>query len=105
MRNNGAIPGLADDDVVELPACIDRDGAHPLPRAPLEPLLLGLVAHVAAYERLAVTAARTRTAVDVRHALLAHPLVGQWDMARELPGRLDIGMADDAQLAVGGNGE
>jgi 6-phospho-beta-glucosidase len=45
---------------------------------------------VAAYERLAVNAARTRTEVDVRHALLAHPLVGQWDMARELPGLLDI---------------
>jgi 6-phospho-beta-glucosidase len=91
VRNDGAIPGLADDDVVEVPACIDRDGAHPLPRAPLEPLLLGLVQHAAAYERLAVTAARTRSAVDVRHALLAHPLVGQWEMARELPGLLDIG--------------
>ena len=90
VRNDGAIPGLADDDVVELPACIDKDGAHPLPRAPLEPLLLGLVQHTAAYERLAVTAARTRTEVDVRHALLAHPLVGQWEMARELPGLLDL---------------
>ena len=66
------------------------DGAHPLPRAPLEPLLLGLVQHVAAYERLAVTAAQTRSEVDVRRALLAHPLVGQWDMARELPELLDI---------------
>jgi 6-phospho-beta-glucosidase len=90
VRNDGAIPGLADDDVVEVPACIDADGAHPLPRVPLEPLLLGLVQHVAAYERLAVAAARTRTDVDVRRALLAHPLVGQWDMARELPGLLGI---------------
>jgi 6-phospho-beta-glucosidase len=90
VRNDGAIPGLADDDVVEVPACIDSDGAHPLPREPLEPLLLGLVQHVAAYERLAVTAARTRTEVDVRHALLAHPLVGQWEMARALPGLLGI---------------
>ena len=63
--------------------------------APLAPLLLGLVQHVAAYERLAVTAAQTRTDVDVRHALLAHPLVGQWDMANELPGLLDIAMQDN----------
>jgi 6-phospho-beta-glucosidase len=90
VRNDGAILGLADDDVVEVPAIIDADGAHPLPRAPLEPLLLGLVQHVAAYERLAVTAAQTRTEVDVRHALLAHPLVGQWEMASALPGLLDI---------------
>jgi len=90
VRNGGAIPGLADDDLVELPARIDRDGAHPLPQAPLEPLLLGLVQHVAAYERLTVTAARTRTQVDVRRALLTHPLVGQWTLANVLPGVLDI---------------
>jgi 6-phospho-beta-glucosidase len=90
VRNDGALPGLRDDDVVELPARIDRDGAHPLPQAPLDPALLGLVQHVAAYERLAVRAARTRAATDVRRALLAHPLVGQWDMARALPDLLDI---------------
>ena len=50
---------------------------------------------MAAYERLAVTAAQTRTDVDVRHALLAHPLVGQWDMANELPGLLDIATQDN----------
>jgi 6-phospho-beta-glucosidase len=50
---------------------------------------------VAAYERLAVTAAQTRADVDVRHALLAHPLVGQWDMAHELPGLLDIATQDN----------
>ena len=36
---------------------VDRDGAHPLPQPPLAPELLGLVQHVAAYERLAVAAA------------------------------------------------
>ena len=34
VRNDGALPGLADDDVVEVPARIDRDGAHPLRQAP-----------------------------------------------------------------------
>jgi 6-phospho-beta-glucosidase len=90
VRNDGAVPGLADDDLVELPANIDREGAHPLPQPPLGPLLLGLVQHVAAYERLAVTAAHTRHPADARRALLAHPLVGQWDMARELPELLGL---------------
>jgi 6-phospho-beta-glucosidase len=94
VRNEGAITGLADDDLVELPANIDIEGAHPLPQAPLPPLLLGLVQHVAAYERLSVTAASTRSAIDVRQALLAHPLVGQWDKARALPGLLDIAMRE-----------
>ena len=29
VRNGGAIPNLPDDDVVEVPARVDRDGAHP----------------------------------------------------------------------------
>src|SRR5439155_9714663 len=37
VRNDGAIPDLPDDAVVEVPARIDRDGAHPLPLAPLAP--------------------------------------------------------------------
>jgi 6-phospho-beta-glucosidase len=89
-RNSGALPGLADDDLVELPARIDRDGAHPLAQSPLDPVMLGLVQHVAAYERLAVRAARTRSTADVRRALLAHPLVGEWEMAVSLPELLDI---------------
>ena len=48
-------------------------------RTPLAPELLGLVQHVAAYERLAREAAVTRDPVTARKALLAHPLVGQID--------------------------
>ena len=78
VRNDGTLGGLADDDVVEVPARVDGDGAHPLPQPPLAPELLGLVQHVAAYERLAAEAAVTRELSAARKALLAHPLVGQW---------------------------
>jgi 6-phospho-beta-glucosidase len=81
VPNLGAIPGLADDDVVEAPARIDSAGAHLLRQPALAPDMLGLVQHVAAYERLAVRAATTREPADVRRALLCHPLVGQWDKA------------------------
>jgi 6-phospho-beta-glucosidase len=84
VPNAGLLPGLADDDVVEVPARVDRSGPHPLPQPPLAPELLGLVQHVAAYERLAVRAALSRDPADIRKALLAHPLVGQWDLAVEL---------------------
>src|SRR6478672_9851055 len=80
VRNNGALAGLADDDVVELPARIGADGPEPLPQPPLAPELLGLVQHVAAYERLTVRAARSRDPVDARKALLAHPLIGQVEL-------------------------
>src|SRR4051794_14219829 len=61
VRNGGgALPGLEPDDAVELPARIVSDGPEPLPQPPLKPELLGLVQHVAAYERLAARAAVTR---------------------------------------------
>ena len=88
VRNAGALTGLADDDVVEVPARVTREGATPLPQEPLAPELLGLVQHTSAYERLAVTAALSRDEVDVKKALLAHPLVGQYAVAEDLLSRM-----------------
>jgi 6-phospho-beta-glucosidase len=81
VRNDGAIPGLPDDAVVEIPARIDRDGAHPLPLAPLAPEMLGLVEQAKAYERLTVEAALTGSRDAALKALLANPLVGRWRVA------------------------
>jgi 6-phospho-beta-glucosidase len=88
MRNGDTIAGLAADDVVEVPARVGVDGPVPLPQAPLASELLGLVQHVAAYERLTVRAALTRDEVDARKALLAHPLIGQLELIDGLLERL-----------------
>jgi 6-phospho-beta-glucosidase len=88
VRNGTAVAGLAEDDVVELPARVDAHGAQPLAQRPLAPELHGLVAHVAAYERLAVQAAVSGSRVVARKALLAHPLVGQWGKVEPLLGHL-----------------
>ncbi len=88
VRNEGALEGLADDDVVEVPARVGRDGPQPLPQPPLAPELLGLVQHVAAYERLTVRAALSRDPADARKALLAHPLIGQVELVDGLLDRL-----------------
>jgi 6-phospho-beta-glucosidase len=79
VRNEGTLAGLADDDVVEVPARVRRDGPVALPQRPLAPELLGLVQHVAAYERLTARAAVTGDPADAKKALLAHPLIGQYD--------------------------
>src|SRR5436190_1814608 len=47
VRNNATLAGLAEDDVVEVPARIRSSGPVPLPQDPLAPELLGLVQHVA----------------------------------------------------------
>ena len=84
VRNDGALPGLPDDAVVEVPARVDAAGAHPLPQAPLAPELLGLVQQAKAYERLAVEAAVTGDRTAARKALLANPLVGDYRVAAPL---------------------
>jgi 6-phospho-beta-glucosidase len=88
VRSGGALPGLADDDVIEVPARIGAGGAAPMAQPPLAPELLGLVQHVAAYERLTVQAALSRDPVDARKALLAHPLIGQVELVDGLLDRL-----------------
>ena len=67
---------------------MEADGFVPLPQPPLAPELLGLVQHVAAYERLAASRGDRRDAVVARKALLAHPLIGQDATAGELLDRL-----------------
>ena len=88
IRNNGVVPGLANDDVVEVPARVENGRLAPLPQAPLAPELLGLAQHVAAYERLAARAAVTADPADARRALLAHPLIGQHPLNDDLVERL-----------------
>jgi 6-phospho-beta-glucosidase len=81
VRNGGAVAGLPPEAVIELPARVDRDGAHPLPQTPLAPELLGLVQQVAAYEQLAVAAARSGDRRVALTALLANPLVADYEVA------------------------
>jgi len=88
IRNDGTIEGLAEDDVVEIPARVGREGAVPLPQPPVAPELLGLMQHVSAYERLAAAAAISGDPVLVGKALLTHPLISQHEVADELVARL-----------------
>ena len=88
VRNDGTLAGLAADDVVEVPARVGRDGAWPVPQSPLAPELLGLVQHVAAYERLAASAAATGDRDTARRALLTNPLVREYRLAETMLERL-----------------
>jgi 6-phospho-beta-glucosidase len=76
VRNDGALPDLPDSAVVEIPCRVDRDGARPLPLAPLAPEMRGLVQAAKAYEELAVAAALSGERRTARRALIANPLVG-----------------------------
>jgi 6-phospho-beta-glucosidase len=83
-RNNGALEDLPEDVAVEMPAVIDRQGAHSITAGHLPFSIRGLVQHVKAYEELTIEAA---VGGDERAALLAltaNPLVPSFDAARDL---------------------
>ncbi|MGW4159159.1 6-phospho-beta-glucosidase [Streptomyces sp. NPDC004788] len=86
--NNGTLPFLPDDAVIEVQAAVGPKGAVPLPVPELDPLYDGLIAHVTAYEDLALDAALRGGRDRVFRALLAHPLVGQFAQADALTDRL-----------------
>ena len=88
LRNQGTMPFLPDEAVIEVPAAIGAAGAVAVPVAPLPPLMAGLVGHVSAYEELALDAALRGGRKRVADALLAHPLVGQYELAGRLADRL-----------------
>jgi 6-phospho-beta-glucosidase len=84
LRNDGTLPFLGDDAVVEVPAIVARDGVRPAELPSLGPLERGLVSHVSAYEELALDAALRGGRERVFRALLAHPLIGQAPLAERL---------------------
>ena len=96
IRNNATIAGLPDDAVVEVPALVGRAGPTALPVTPLAPELLGLVQAVTAYEELTIEAARTGSRDVALRALVAHPLIREWDLA--VPLLDEILAANDAFL-------
>jgi 6-phospho-beta-glucosidase len=100
VRNRGTLPFLADDAVIEATCTVDAAGARPIPAGPLDPLMSGLVAHVSAYEEIAVDAAIHGGRDRVYRALLAHPLIGQHDLADRLADDLISAGRDHLAWAV-----
>ncbi len=84
VRNNGTMPFLPDDHVIEVPTEVRATGLTAMSIDALPADMAGLIAHVAAYESLALEAAVHGGRERVERAMLAHPLVGQYDKARKL---------------------
>jgi len=84
VQNKSAVPDLPHSAVVEVPARINQDGAHPLPTACLPRQVRGLVQAVKAFEELTIEAAVTGSKRAALQALLAHPLVPSFSVAQGL---------------------
>jgi 6-phospho-beta-glucosidase len=82
-KNNGAVPFMDDDDVVEVLCTLGKDGIVPRPVKVYNDYIVGLMRCVKSYEKLTVRAALGGDRDIALAALMAHPLVG--DVAKAIP--------------------
>jgi 6-phospho-beta-glucosidase len=75
VRNDGAMPDVSPDQVVEVTCAVDRDGPRPLPAGRLRPEQQQLVEALIDYQRRTIQAALTRDRATAVEAMAANPLV------------------------------
>jgi 6-phospho-beta-glucosidase len=75
VPNRGAIPGMADDDVVEISCRVDASGVHTLPVSQVSQPQMNLMRTIKLYERLTVAAIQRHSRELAIQALMVHPLV------------------------------
>lgn len=84
VQNNGVIPFLPKDAVIETACMVNADGARPLSFKSFPDSVWGLIAAVKNYESLTVEAAVHGDRDKALMALLAHPLIMDYDLAKPL---------------------
>ena len=84
VRNNGALPDLPREAVVEVPAVVDARGAQALTVGKLEPEIRGLIQQVKAYEELTVEAAVSKSYDKALLALANNPLLDSVAIAEKV---------------------
>ncbi len=75
VPNRGTLPGFPDDLVVEVPAVVDRAGAHPIAQPGLPVPVRGLIEQLGEYQSLTAQAGWSGGRRDALVALASHPLV------------------------------
>ncbi len=88
VPNHGVLPFLPEDAVIETPCMVNASGITPLALGRSPKGVWGLIAAVKNYEQLAVEAAVTGCRDTALLALTAHPLVKDYDKAKELLARM-----------------
>ncbi|MTE17997.1 6-phospho-beta-glucosidase [Streptomyces sp. TRM43335] len=84
VPGRGAVPGLDDDAVVEVPCRVDASGVHPAATGSVAPDQLGLMLTLKAVERSTIEAARNGSRRAALRALALHPLVDSVRVAERI---------------------
>ncbi len=84
VENQGSIPGLADEDVVETTCLVNQDGIRAVRVEEVPEHCYLLMRLIKMYEKKAVEAVKTGSRETAIHALMLHPLVNSYSLAKEL---------------------
>lgn len=93
VDNDGNLPDLAADDVVEVPCVVNRNGALAIHSGPVPDRVRDLLVKVKAYERRTVEAALARDRGAAREALALNPLVPDRATADRLVDALQLNLS------------
>lgn len=84
VPNCGSIEGLCDNDVIEISCRIGKGRVEPVKIGKVPEIQLNLIKQVKLFERLAVESISKRSIEIARQALMVHPLVNSYTLAKKL---------------------
>jgi len=84
LPNDGVIPNLPSDLVVECPAIVNKDGLHPVKLGEYPKGLAGLLRNQATVQDLVVEAVLSKSKEKALQALLADPIVDSYTQAEKI---------------------
>ena len=84
VLNQGCIPFLSDEDVVEVTCNVSRNGVVPVKQETVPEMCELYIRLIKRYERLTVEAVRDHSEDKAVQALMLHPLINSWSLAKKL---------------------
>lgn len=84
--NQGSIPGLLDEDVVETTCLVSNKGIQPVKVEEVPESCYLLMRNIKLYEKLAVEAIFSHSKEKAVECLMVHPLINSFSLAKELVG-------------------
>ena len=84
ILNQGAIPFLNEDDVVEVTCNVSRNGIAPVKQTVIPEMCELYIRLIKHYERLTVEAVREGSEDKAVAALMTHPLINSYSLAKKL---------------------
>lgn len=89
VENRGCIQGLSDEDVIEVTCKVSKKGIHPVPIGEVPEHAYLLIRLIKMYEKLTIEAVKTKSKEKAIQALILHPLINSYSLAKRLVERYD----------------